>query len=87
MNETNVTQSKVTPAALKWSVRHKKASYLLSIFLFILLGGFAGMFLALGLKTDGLAATGLIGFGLLLGLIAGNVCFLIDQLYFQDKTK
>lgn len=86
MNGTNIIQTKVTVPKMKWHRRHKKIFFVLATGTYTLIGGFAGMLIVLGLKTNHCAAFGVIISGLLFGQLTGCACFLVDRICFPEET-
>lgn len=52
----------------------------------MLIGGFAGMFVARGLNANDSLALGLISFGILLGCIVSGTWFLVRHFCFPEET-
>ena len=78
-----------SPAILsaKWRYRHPVLYFGLTMPLFVFSGGFAGMFIACGLRANNWLAAGLIIFGLLFGLLPGLVCFLVERICSWENTE
>ena len=72
--------------AVRWRLRHKKLHFMLITAGYVFFGGFAGMFVAMGLKANVWLAAGLIVFGLLFGLLTGSVCFLMERICFPEES-
>ena len=84
--ETSNVKSPTVPSA-KWRYRHPVLYFRLTMPCFVFLGGFAGMFIACGVRANNWLAAGLIIFGLLFGVLLGVVCFLVERICFSEGTE